>query len=319
MRIVACIAVIVCHTSGSLVTHNQVAPGTAWFNQCLGINAFIRWAVPFFVMLTGFFMLDPLKKVQLKTLYSKNILRIFSALVFWSFFYGIIYHTSFYPLGEQESHLWYLGMIIGVYFAIPILRYITQNQTILKYFSLMWMAAMCYQFIGHFTTLPVNLDKMIFVDYAGCAVFAYYIKTIFYNKEETPQLKRLSHIIYILGLIGLIVTLVLGIKMQNIDGDFFRYVSPNVLATTTAALVFSIRHPLNLTGKIAALVENCSKCTFGIYLFHIWVLVQIVNRIHRIVPQPIPMTILCVIGAFLVSYAVTFVLKKIPIVQKYIV
>ena len=136
MRIVACIAVIVCHTSGSLVTHNQVAPGTAWFNQCLGINAFIRWAVPFFVMLTGFFMLDPLKKVQLKTLYSKNILRIFSALVFWSFFYGIIYHTSFYPLGEQESHLWYLGMIIGVYFAIPILRYITQNQTILKYFSL---------------------------------------------------------------------------------------------------------------------------------------------------------------------------------------
>lgn len=72
MRIVACAAVVVCHSSGSLIAHGQVIPGTSWFNQCLGINAFTRWDVPFFVMLTGFFMLDPRRNVQVKTLFSKT-------------------------------------------------------------------------------------------------------------------------------------------------------------------------------------------------------------------------------------------------------
>ena len=319
MRIVACLAVVVCHSSGSLIAHHQVLPGTAWFDQCLAINAFTRWDVPFFVMLTGFFMLDPRRTVRVPTLYSKNILRIFTALLFWSLFYGLTLHRPLYPLGTQEGHLWYLGMIIGVYLAIPALRLVAANPTVLKYFSIVWLAAMCYQFVGHFTTLPVDFDRMVFVDYAGCVVYAFWLRSIFDRPDDTPRLKRLSRLVYALGIIGFALTLVLGIRSQNNDGDFYRFVSPNVLATATALLVFSIRHPLNLTSRTAALVENCSKCTFGIYLMHVWILVFTLNRIHRFVPQPIPMTLICVAVAFLLSYAVTFLLKKIPVVKNYIV
>lgn len=103
MRIVACAAVVVCHSSGSLIAHGQVIPGSSWFNQCLAINAFTRWDVPFFVILTGFFMLDPRRNVQVKTLFSKNILRIFCALVFWSLFYGLTLHRTFTPSAYRKA------------------------------------------------------------------------------------------------------------------------------------------------------------------------------------------------------------------------
>lgn len=319
MRIVAIVCVVICHSSGSLIFHHQVDPGSSWFLQCVALNGITRWDVPFFVMLTGFFMLDPNKLVPVKTLYSKNLLRIFAALVFWSLFYGLTLHRPLYPLGSQEGHLWYLGMIIGVYIAIPVLRLIAHNQTVLKYFSLAWVVVMCYQFIGCFVTLPVDLNKMIFVDFAGYVVFAYYIRTLFHNRPETSRLRKTSHVIYVLGLIGFIFTIAMGLLTQDEETYFYKFTSPNVLITATALLVFSIRHPLHPTGKLAAFIENCSKCTFGIYLIHVWVLAHILNRIHRFIPQPILMTIVCVVAAFLISYAITFILKKIPFVQKYLV
>lgn len=319
MRIVAIIFVVICHSSGSLIFHHQVAPGTSWFQQCVALNGITRWDVPFFVMLTGFFMLDPKKSVPVKTLYSKNLLRILVALVFWSLFYGLTLHRPLYPLGTQEGHLWYLGMIIGVYIAIPVLRLVAQNQSLLKYFSLAWVAVMCYKFVGNFATLPVDLNKMIFVEFSGYVVFSYYLRTLFHNQPETPRLKTAARVIYVVGLVGFIFTVAMGLVMHDEETYFYSFSSPNVLATATAVMVFCIRHPLHPTGKIAALIENCSKCTFGIYLIHVWVLAHILNRIHRFLPQPILMTIVCVIAAFAISYAITFVLKKIPFVQKYLV
>jgi len=280
----------------------------------------MRWAIPAFLMLTGFFMLDPSKKIQLKTLFSKNILRIFTSLVFWALFYGLYFHRPLYPLGNaQEGHLWYLGMVLGVYLALPVLRIIASNHTILKYFSIVWFSVMCYNFIGRYAVLPINFSSMIFVAFSGCAVFAYYLKTLFYDKPETPKRKKLSRAIYIAGIISLIITLGMGVYLQEDEGPFFSYESPFVFTIAAALLVFCIRHPLHLKGRIAALVENCSKCTFGIYLIHVFVLAHICTRVHRFVPQPILMTIICVFIAFFVSYGITFILKKIPLVKKYIV
>ena len=265
-------------------------------------------------------MLDPAKEVTLKKLYSKNTLRILTALIFWSFVYALVLHKPFYPLGSQESHFWYLGMIIGVYVAVPILRYIAASPTLLRYFIIAWFCMMMYSFVGKFATLPFDMQEVLFVRYAGYCLLGYYVKYLAtLTSEEVPNICRIRRWIYWLGLLGLIVTVVGGIILQDDEGLFYEYISPNLIFCSTAILLYGACHPLRLTGRKAALILNCSECTFGIYLLHVLVLIEVYNRLARFIPQMVPHMVLCIFIAFFVGYGITFLLKKIPVVNKYIV
>ena len=85
LRILACFAVVMAHVIGVPIMQQKALPGTFDYNLCLFLIGVRRWGVPIFLMITGFFMLDPVKEVTLKKLYTKNTLRILTALIFWSF------------------------------------------------------------------------------------------------------------------------------------------------------------------------------------------------------------------------------------------
>jgi surface polysaccharide O-acyltransferase-like enzyme len=170
------------HTAGSPIHHNMVESGLLWYNECLVLDALSRWSVPIFVMLTGFFMINPQKDISIKSLLSKNILRIFVALCFWSLFYAFTLNKQMLPLGSQEGHFWYLGMVIGLYLSLPILRIIAQYRKVLQYFIVVCFFLMVYKFLGLFIELPIyNLDYSIFADYVGYCLLGYYLKDINYT------------------------------------------------------------------------------------------------------------------------------------------
>ena len=316
LRIVACMAVVLAHIIGG----RDDALGSFEFNFCLFLKGIRRWDVPIFLMITGFFMLDPVRKFSLQKIYSKNVLRMVTALFFWSFIYAIVLHKPFYPLGSQEAHFWYLGMIIGVYIAIPVLRYIAARPSLLKYFMIIWFAVMLYKFLGNLVTLPFDMQNVIFVKYAGYCVLGYYVKYIStLTPSESPNIGKIRHGIYWLGLLGLCVTTVGGMVSQNFNSILFEYNAPNMILCSAGILLYCACHPLNLSGRRAALVLNCSECTFGIYLAHMLVLVEVFTRIRRFVPQMLPHMILSFLVAFFVGYGVTLLLKKIPILNKYVV
>ena len=239
LRILACIGVIMIHTAGSPIVHGFVVPGTFEYNGCLALDALSRWSVPIFAMLTGFFMLDSSKELSIKKLFCKYILRLFTALVFWSAFYALTLHKSFYPFGSQEGHFWYVGMCIGLYLAMPIMRMIAANERLLSYFCWTWLAIKCYQFIGNFAPLPVNLRDVIFVDYVGYCLFAYYLKT--FTGEKFIRIG-----IYALGIVGVITTILVPILSQNDETAFYNYTAPNVIATAMALFTFFMHHPICL-------------------------------------------------------------------------
>lgn len=320
LRILACFAVVMAHVIGVPIMRHQALPGTFNFNLCLFLIGIRRWGVPIFLMITGFFMLDPAKEVTLKKLYSKNTLRILTALIFWSFVYAIVLKKPFYPLGSQETHFWYLGMIIGVYVAVPVLRYIVANPRLLRYFVIAWFGMMLYGFLGKFVTLPFDMQDVLFVKYAGYCVLGYYIKYLSTRTpDDIPNIRRIRHLIYLLGIIGLLVTAVGGVISQSDECVLFNYESPNMILCSAAMLLYGACHPLHLSGRRAALVLNCSECTFGIYLVHVLILIEIYTRIARFVPQFVPHMIISILVAFFVGYGITFLLKKIPVVNKYIV
>lgn len=184
LRVLACLGVITIHTAGSPIFHHMVEPGTLWYNECLVMDALVRWSVPVFAMLTGFFLLDGNKELPIRKLLTKYVLRMVVALVVWSAFYAATLHMSLLPFGSQGGHFWYLGMVIGLYLSMPILRMIAANKSLLAYFCWTWLFFMCYKFLGRFFALPIDLDNVVFVDYAGFALWGAY------SKELLPKVSK---------------------------------------------------------------------------------------------------------------------------------
>ena len=319
LRILACLAVVTIHTSGVPIMMGLLEVGSVGYIECLILNALCHWSVPVFVMLTGYFMLEPSKDVTIERLLLKNILRLVVSLIFWSAFYALYYKMSLFPLGSQEGHLWYVGMIIGVYLAIPILRLVAQSHTVLRYFSWTWMAFMCYNFCGNFIELPIKFQDTIFVDFVGYALFGYYIKSLLHHDHDDWTSMRLSMIIYAVGLLGLFFMLVPLLLTMDSDTPFVGYASPGVIAVSVAVFTYFVSHPIIFSEKVGKWVENCSSCAYGIYLVHIWFLVQVFNRLHRYIQQPLIHTLICVLISFVCGYCITFVIKKVPVLKKYVV
>lgn len=312
VRILACMAVIMIHTAGSPIVHGLVKIGTIEYNECLVLDALCRWSVPVFAMLTGFFMLDPSKNITINVLYRKYILRLFTSLVFWSLFYAFTLHKSLYPLGIQEGHFWYVGMCIGLYMAIPVMRLLVSYAHVLKYFCWTWFAVKVYQFLGHYVTLPIDLRDVIFVDYVGYCLFAYYLKTL-------SQIKLARKIFYILGLLGIGVTIAVGVLTKDDNTVFYGYTAPNVIVIAISIFVFFLNRSIKLSTAVTQKISVVSQCTFGIYMVHLWILVHVFSRFHRFISHLVPLCLICVIFSFLAGFIITYAIKRIPYVGKYIV
>ena len=93
LRILATFAVIIIHVCSQ--NWNKVAPSSYEWNVFNFFSGISRWAVPIFVMISGTLFLDNRRNINIKKLYTKNILRIITAFIFWSLFYTIITNDFF--------------------------------------------------------------------------------------------------------------------------------------------------------------------------------------------------------------------------------
>lgn len=162
LRILATFAVIAIHVCSQ--NWSKVQPSSYEWNIFNFYSGLSRWAVPIFVMISGALFLDNRRTINIKKLYTKNILRIITAFIFWSMFYAIItndfwgkdrgniklFVKSFI---EGHYHLWFLHMILGLYIATPILRKIAADLKTTEYFLII---SMIFTFIvPMFFKLPI--------------------------------------------------------------------------------------------------------------------------------------------------------------------
>lgn len=313
LRLLACFTVVLCHISHAPINSCWVEPGSFGYNFCVTMDALTRWNIAVFVMLSGFFLVDPRKEMPLKTLFSKYILRVVGALVIWSVFYALMRHVPVYPFGSSACHLWYLPMIIGVYLSIPIFRLIVQHQRIMEYFLIVWLFFLCYLFLGQYFVMPFDFESYptAFIGRSGFAVYAYYLKKTFTNPKDEKKMRRVSLIIYFCGILGLLVTIVSGILICP-ENPLWSYASPSYFSTVTAVFVFAIRHPLKLSGRKASIVETCAKCSFGVYLVHLQVVIEVFWRLHRFIPSVVPLVLVGWVICVGVGLFITYLLRLIP-------
>lgn len=344
LRVFASIAIILIHVTPQNTPYVELA-STEW-NICNICNSASRWSVPVFVMVSGALFLP--KEIPTKTLYKKYISRMVISYIVWSAFYAVTdaigstlfleeYHTNLIEIVgcfiSGAVHLWFLPMIIGLYMCIPLIKQLTKNDSLIKYFL---MLAFIFCFVKaqielvtnnllmgntqlifqHFFTVFRNFNMNLFVGFIPYFILGFYL-----NKTEI--IKKHRTIIYFLGVVGLGFTILLNLLASKNAGKsseaFYSVSSINVLLMSTAIFVW-FKYNAKGSEKLNKLIVNLSKYSFGAFLVHIFILQALKaigfssETMHPILS--IPATL---IFTTVVSYLISLVLNKIPIIKKYIV
>ena len=338
LRVFATIAVIVLHLCANPVMGLSVS-SQAWqiFNIYDGL---VRWCVPVFVMLSGMFMLDPKRPLPLVKLLFHNALRILISLVFWIWVYAVVDSGNYSPaglwnaflhaigFGDYHFHLWCLFMILGLYLVTPILRAFCRGASRSDFHYFFLIAFLFASLLPTAFTLWPNATNLVHIWYDRLSVrlvlgyVGYYVAG-YYLKEYT--ISRLAEaVIYVLGVLGAVATVWGTSLLSRQAGGFvqilYDYTSPNVCAFAVAIVVL-FRYVLGVSEERSRRqrLSGVAKISFGIYLVHELFIILLKNfGITALSFAPVASVPALTAVVFLCSFAVAWLISKIPFVGHYL-
>ena len=299
-------------------------------------DSICRWSVPVFIMISGALLLG--KEHNIKKIFKKNIFHLTIAFIFW----GIIYAIINYQNKEQfiikvisgHYHMWFIQMIVGLYICTPILKKIVESEKITKYFLVL---SFCFNFlfpqiillvndfggetlIKIFNTIDLLLNKInlqIVLGYTGYFIGGYYLNKIDINKKYRK-------ILYILGILGALITILLSayisfVKQQPIE-NYYGNFCINILIQAIAVFVWFKYNAFRFK-KIYNIIKKISECSFGIYLVHVLIIDYLIKILKLNILSFNPLLSIPTISfiVFIISFILSAILKKIPLLKKYIV
>lgn len=341
LRVISIFGVIVLHCVGELWGLIPIK-SKSWV-ALVAIDSLFRFAVPVFVMVSGMFMLSPSKNRGIKELYSKNILRIVTSFAFWSLIY-LAYHqasdyfanrSAFHPAFKSllnsflagEYHLWFMYMIAGLYIVTPILRKLVEKKSTMQYFLIIWFIFCMAQNliklipgIGKYAFGFMSLFKIsIAVEYSGYYVLGYYL----HNYPIKRPIKIAVDILALICTVGIAaVTVFTSFRSNETVTKYLEYLLP-ITALQAAAVFWFIQSKFQNADpprKVQKAIYTLSKISFGVYLSHL-IVIKIAKKLCLSVfslPTYAAFGIL-LISAVIISPLISYVLNKIPILNKYIV
>ena len=254
LKSIACILVIMNHTSSDLLTNENYLPFyKIEFVLC-------RMAVPIFIMCTGYLM--GTKELKAKAIL-KKILKVFIPVFILS---GIIYflqHKTVDFLFLQNfiatpiiEPFWYIYMLVGLYLIMPFLNYIIKNITPKEHIYL----------ISLILILPalLKLLSLEFSAYWSLAIPSYiigyyFMGSLFYKIQDQIKYAKLSGILFfIVYIIGIISYTSDHLELYNID-------SLLIISMSILFMNFILGFKIKFQHKFLNLI---SVNSLYIYLFH---------------------------------------------------
>ena len=335
LKIIASFAVMVIHIVGESWDKATELSSFQW-NVLNVYNSGVRWAVPIFVMVSGALFLSANHSVE--KMYKKYILRIACAFVFWSAVYAafvfikersvkgaaVTFITGYY-------HLWFLFMIIGLYMITPLLKKLTEDEKLTKYFVILAFifASLLPELLVILNHFSGSAAKYLNADIANFHldfVLGYSLYFVIgFLISKTKLTKKQFGLLALGGIIGFISTAVLTMLLDNANKPskvFYGYLTVNVFFE--AIFIFSLYQKINehsFSEKTKKIIFAFSKYSFGAYLVHL-LFVKAIYSIPSLNPtsfNPIISVPVTAIIVFVFSYIASAVINQIPIIKKYIV
>jgi surface polysaccharide O-acyltransferase-like enzyme len=290
------------------------------------ITAGIRWALPVFLMVSGYFLLNPHKNIEWSTYYRRRLQRLAWPLVLWTLVYlGIGIHDDLAAgrsvdagkiarlviSGAPYYHLWYLYMLPGLYVVSPFLKLATDR---MSSGQLTAAVALCFAL----TVLSATLDALYavphvtyindFPRYLGYFLAGHLIGRVMPSQQLLPTAAVMA--------VSFLATAITA------------YVAAELLSPTRALRLFGFGNPAVITLSLAAYallrrvpvaaswrrwLTGAGETSFGVYLVHPAVL----NTL-RYWSYPSALTQLAaeVALVFLASLVIILILQRIPVLRR---
>ncbi len=345
MRILAAYFVVFNHTRPDgflLFTYHELGSLAFWVD--LFISVFCKLAVPLFFMISGALLLnrDP---EPLGRLWKHRILKMALLLLFWSFFYYLLsihqnnvafrfmdFARTFYE-SEWNYAFWYLYAYVAMLISLPLLQRFAKalsNKEYLYLFALyVFLAAVLpmAEYLlwqgNHTVNSSFNLTWIcsnIFI-FPLCGYF------LEHRIKEKWTSKRLL-LLWLINVVTILISCAMTyykIKITGLcdEGNSQTFFSSFVIFNSSA--VYVTCQQLFIKHKAPEWVEKCIQtvggCTFGVYLLHILFMTTKTSQIVVVLREQCHLgymisALLYSLAIFLICFAVTFLLKKIPIIKK---
>lgn len=311
LRAIGCIAVVILSVSMSA--------------QCTGLSGLLTWAAPLFVMLSGMFFLDSSWYISPRDMSIRYWLRLLSTFVVWGIVAELVNQATGGVLSGllvgDSSYLNFLQVLLLLYLISPALRVFTRaaQPHELRYMVLFGLLVGCVfpYFSLLFGSSRILDYAMMGFGYIGIYVAGWYLRTAMLTRKQL-------RIIYLLGGICLILTL-RGIWMNATaftTDPAMMILSPDAILIA-AALLLVVKNTLahmRLSHKVLRPIAALSQLSFGIYLIHPILLAVLCYALNRagISLSAGAFVPLASIGLLVISGAITFLLRKIPKVGRYL-
>lgn len=288
-----------------------------------------RIGVPFFLMITGYLLLDRLyNDEKIKKFWSKNCKTLVIVTVLWSVIYAISLvvisnrYTQVNPVEAGNlffSHMWYMPMIIGMYLSIPFVAVSLKNfndKTILQATIVFSLLAFCLPFI----TILCDMNGIQNVTIQYCLGFSggiYGIYIILGYLVKKGVFKKISSRIWVLvSIISFIICVLFQYYAFIRNYNFFLWYDFPFILTGSFALFELVSRKKSV--RFYEQVKVLSKYSFAVFLIHNLFRLPLLPIIVMLpYTEPVKAIILWIL-LIIFSYIAAFIIYRIPRIGKFL-
>lgn len=345
LRIIACVFVILVHTSSKLAY--MTISDSCWKTVHI-YNSFAHAGNILFLMISGSLLLSEDYRFSAKKFYTHNFLRLVVSYLLWLIIFNVIGVVR-YGLMEQGSisaavvqdavknvirgiasyQFWFIPMLLGLYLLLPMLRAICHaDRRLAPYLVGLFLIAyilfntILYFDFPHkylFESLMTRIPFTLINHYAGYFVMGYLLARLL--KENKIPCKRAAGVLLILAgvLLSLAGDLTLAAQRNaenSIAMNELFSLCPCMAATGFFLLINSLRLPEGR--RFTSLLQTLAGLTFGVYMLHPLLLPPIQALTEGLGLSPALEIPLHTILLFCSCLAVSYVLSLLPPVRKWL-
>lgn len=332
LNILAIVAVVSMHCNGIVHTNPMVR---AW-DTSLIVDCVMYWAVPVFFMLTGANLLKYRDRYSTKVFFKKRFLKVLVPFIFWGiimFFwktlsgqlvindYSIKNILNLFFANAEEPTYYFMFEILGIYLTIPMLSLLIKDDNR----KALWFTIILYII---FNSLLPNILILIGITYnssLSVQMGGYIVYVLLGYLLSTEKLeKKYIYLIYILGIFGLLfryfTTYILSKNAGSVVTITWGYTQWHCLFLSMAIFVFIKNLNIKCIEKknsLCNLISKIASCSFGVYLIH-FIIRQIYISLFNINVYSWTFRTFGVLVVYCVSLILVYLIKKIPILRKFV-
>lgn len=329
LNIIAIISVIALHCNG--IVHGS--PNSRAWATSLIVECLFYFAVPLFIMLSGANLLNYRDKYDTKTFFKKRFIKVLIPFVFWAIImfiwkiginqleldYNFKKIINAFFTNKEESTYYFMWVILGLYLTIPFISLTAKKENKKTLFLTVVLYFIFNSFLG--TLLPflgISFNLELTVKLGGYVIYlilGYLLSTFDINKKY----RIVIHILAIIGLFYRYFTTYYYSKtLGYVFKDTWGYTSWHcILLSMSVFLIikYSNLNSIENNNKLSNIVKEISSCSFGIYLIHLIVKYYEIGLFNWNTYSWHFRTF-GVIVTYIVSLAIVYILKRIPVIKK---